>query len=374
VDLRAIEAVRRLQENPNLGAFRVHAALKQIGVSLSRATCGRIMAVNRRLYGLQKPTGAGASKVMPFASSRRHQYWTADVRYVEHQLRGNVYVISILENHSRAILSSAVTRSQDLAAYLSVFYTAVERYGSPEVLVTDGGAIFRANRAKAIYEALGIAKEEIERGRPWQSYIETTFNIQRRMADWHFARAQNWTELLGVHDKWVSDYNDQSHWAHRERKDGRGSPREVLGWVSGVVRYRPEDLERAYFSAHFSRVLDPLGYATFRRWRVYGDEALARKEADLWLLAETLTLEHDGQTLSHYAVEYQPGTDKLREVKRPRLFETSHRRSCLPQPRLFSLRDTEWLKALKLDEYAPRKPRRPQEALQQVLFPYLDAL
>jgi hypothetical protein len=233
-----------------MGAFRVHAALKQMGVGLSRATCGRIMAVNRRLYGLQKPTGVGAgtSKVMPFASSRRYQYWTADVRYLDHRLGGNVYVISVLENHSRAILSSAVTRSQDLAAYLSAFYAAVERYGSPEALVTDGGAIFRANRTRAVYEALGIAKEEIERGRPWQSYIETTFNIQRRMADWHFTRAQNWAELVGVHDKWVSDYNDQSHWAHRERKDGRRSPREVLGWVSGVVRYRPEDLQRAFFS------------------------------------------------------------------------------------------------------------------------------
>ncbi len=32
-----------------------------------------------------------------------------------------------------------------------------------------------------------------------------------------------------------------------------------------------------------------------------------------------------------------------------------------------------WLKALKLDEYAARARRRP-EALQDVLFPYLDAL
>jgi hypothetical protein len=119
-------------------------------------------------------------------------------------------------------------------------------------------------------------------------------------------------------------------------------------------------------------VLDHLGYATFRRWRVYGDEALARKEADLWLLAETLTLEHDGQTLSRYVVEYQLGTDKLRKVKRPKLFETSH--APPPQPRLFSLRDTEWLKALKLDEYTPRTPRRAWALLQQVLFPDLDAL
>ena len=47
VDLKAIEAVRRLQRNPNLGAFRVHAALAQIGIHLSPRTCGRILATNR---------------------------------------------------------------------------------------------------------------------------------------------------------------------------------------------------------------------------------------------------------------------------------------------------------------------------------------
>lgn len=221
-----MDAVRRLQQNPELGEFRVHAALKQLGITLSPRTCGRILALNRRLYGLEKPkAGRGEKKQMPFASSRRHQYWTADVRYLDHRLRGNVYVISILENHSRAILSSSVSRNQNLASFLPVFYSAVERYGSPETLVTDGGTIFRAKQALSIYEALSIDKEEIARGKPWQSYIETTFNIQRRMADFHFARAQNWSELVAVHDRWIQDYNQQNHWAHRERKDGRRSPR-----------------------------------------------------------------------------------------------------------------------------------------------------
>jgi hypothetical protein len=76
-----------------------------------------------------------------------------------------------LENHSRAILASGIFRSQDLPSYLSVLYSAVERYGSPEAIVTDGGTIFRANQALSIYEALNIDKEEIARGRPWQSYI-----------------------------------------------------------------------------------------------------------------------------------------------------------------------------------------------------------
>jgi putative transposase len=80
---------------------------------------------------------------MPFASGRRHEYWSTDVRYVDHRLPSddNVYVISILENHSRALLlASAITRSQDSGAFLSVLYEAIKRYGSPEALVTDGEA------------------------------------------------------------------------------------------------------------------------------------------------------------------------------------------------------------------------------------------
>jgi hypothetical protein len=100
------------------------------------------------------------------------------------------YVVSVMDNHSRCILASAATRTQDLATYLSVPYAAVERYGSPEALVTDGGGVFRARQARAVYEALGIAKHEVERGRPWQTYVETTFNVQRRMADWYFSRAE----------------------------------------------------------------------------------------------------------------------------------------------------------------------------------------
>ena len=93
-----------------------------------------------------------------------------------------------------------------------------------------------------------------------------------------------------------------------------------MGWVSGV-RYRPEDLERAFFASRFSRVLDPLGYAMFRRWRLYGEEALARKEATLWLHGDRLTLEHAGLALSRYDVEQGPG-GRLTAVARPRLFET----------------------------------------------------
>ncbi len=49
-DLQALHCVKRLQENPELGAYRIHTALLQQGINLSPRTCGRILALNRRLY------------------------------------------------------------------------------------------------------------------------------------------------------------------------------------------------------------------------------------------------------------------------------------------------------------------------------------
>jgi hypothetical protein len=84
------EAVRRLHQTSNLGAFRVHAALAQVGIHLGPRTCGCILATNRALYSLGKSMGPSKKKrEMPFAAARRHQFWTADVRYVgDHGLAG----------------------------------------------------------------------------------------------------------------------------------------------------------------------------------------------------------------------------------------------------------------------------------------------
>ncbi len=193
VDLRTMDAVRRLQENPELGAFRMKAALEQVGIHLGVQTVGRILRTNRDLYELDKPKRSPREKrEMPYEAGSRREIWTSDVRYIDHSLpeMGNVYVISILENYSRAVLASAISSTQDTTAYLSVLYAAMERYGSPKTIVTDGGGIFRAGQSMAVYEALGIEKEEIDKRQPWESFIETTFNIQRRMADHYSAKAE----------------------------------------------------------------------------------------------------------------------------------------------------------------------------------------
>src|SRR5215217_8677467 len=135
---------------------------------------------------------------------------------------------------------------------------------------------------------------------------------------------------------------------------GRGAPE---AFVTGV-RHREEELRRAFFSARFVRVLDSLGYARFKNWRLYGEEALAGSAASLPARAsESLTLEHRGEALARYEVEVEAATGRLREVGRPRLFEAPVAR---PQQSLFALDDLGeggWLKAMRLEGYAPRAPR-----------------
>src|SRR5215475_8820190 len=295
VTLEAMHEVKKMQGNPELGEYRISAALKQMGIELSPRTCGRILALNRKLYHLQIPQSKEHSKKdMPFKAERRHHYWSVDIRYLDmHRLENEdkIYCISILENYSRAILASAVTRRQDTEAYVAVLYAAVRKHGCPEVLVSDHGGVFRSEHAMKIYQLLGIQKEEIQSRQAWQNYIETAFNVQRRMADWHFEMSQTWEDLVAAHEKWIIDYNYQKHFAHEKREDGRHSPAEVLGWVSGRL-FEPAYLHHAFSALCETRVLNKAGYARFRNVLLYGEWALAGKTVEMNLFQDTLALEY----------------------------------------------------------------------------------
>ena len=74
VDISTIQEIKKLSENPDIGAYRVSAALEQMGIKLSRATCGRYLAINRKLYHLQVPRKVRPKAEMPFRAERRHQF------------------------------------------------------------------------------------------------------------------------------------------------------------------------------------------------------------------------------------------------------------------------------------------------------------
>ncbi|MEJ7655199.1 MAG: transposase family protein, partial [Chloroflexia bacterium] len=236
------------------------------------------------------------------------------------------YTITLLDGYSRAILASLLSRSQDLAAVLMVLYAAIRQHGVPTALVTDSGGVFLAHHAQRIYAGLGIRKAEIARRQAWQSLIEANFGVQMRMADYHFAKATTWAELLRVHEQWMADFNAQMHWAHRLREDGRRSPDEVLDGALGVA-VNEEALRRIFFTLRLGRVLDARGYARLRHWKMYGERGLAGRPVGLWLYGPQLTVEHRDEPLAQFQVAYAPGK---RLFKAARCCASSRHRSTAP--------------------------------------------
>ena len=401
VDLKAVQEVKKLSENPLIGAYRVSAALEQMGIKLSRATCGRLLALNRDLYHLQMPRHKDRYKAtMPFRATARHQMWSVDIRYIDmHRLKGegNIYCISILENFSRAILASAITRRQDTEAFVSVLYHAIRKFGVPTILVSDNGGVFLSHDVRKIYDSLGIEKKEIKKGKPYQSYIEAALyviwnlnasencqitcimwtwddqredqfhiiGVQRRMADWSFEKAQTWEDLLAAHEKWLLDYNHQRHMAHEEREDNCHSPAQVLGWQRGM-QPEPERIYRAFSAIGETRVLNKAGYAKFRNFLLYGEQGLAGREALINIFQDTLALEYGEYPLAKYAVEWQPDDRHLFRVGNPRLYPHPYQTPQLP---LWDAADVEWHVIIRCSPKARRK-KHPVRSF--ILQPPLD--
>lgn len=216
-----------------------------------------------------------------------------------------------------------------------------------------------------VYSALGIKKERIDKRQAWQNFIESHFNIVRRMADAKFARATSWEEMIALHRTWMRDYNVQRHWAHEKREDGCHSPAEVLGWHKGTM-YSAEVLDRILFATRYTRYLDQHGFLRFQNWQLYGERGLAHHQVSVWVYEGTLKVEYQAITLSKYSVERQEDRKHLKTVSYPRLAETVFRS---PQLALFDLGPNEWILYWKAQPHV-RRSRKPlvSGVIQPVLF------
>jgi putative transposase len=357
--LPVVKKVKSLQEETAIGEFQMSAALKQqYGIELSPRTCGRIMAKNRDLYGITLPEkGPKPKREMPFAASRPHRYWSVDICYIEqHQVPdvvGPLYIITVLDNHSRAIISSAPSKKQDLWAYLLVLFTGIHVHGAPDAIVTDGGSVFKAKQAMEIYDALGITKEQIEARKPWQDYVESHFSVMKRMEAYKLEQATSWEKFCDVHARFIVDYNHQAHFAHLDREDGKRTPAEVLGWIHG--RYVPiPTLSEIFELLYGKRTIDRSGYIRYQRWRLYSDEGLVGEQAAVWLMKETLTVTHVEQPIAQYVVDYKSDGRSFENMTELRAFPPHP----TAQPRLFDeeiMSEVEWRKVIRLPDYARRK-------------------
>jgi hypothetical protein len=156
------------------------------------------------------------------------------------------------------------------------------------------------------------------------------------------------------------------HLAHEKREDGRHSPAEVLGWVTGK-QFEPDYMYRAFSAMCETRTLTKVGYARFRDFLLYGERGLAGKKALINIFQDQLSLEYGEQPLAKYSVEWQPDDKHLLRVGNPRLYDHPYQS---PQVDLWPSQAVEWFVILKATPYGPR-PRHKRSGRVIVMQPPL---
>ena len=102
---------------------------------------------------------------------------------------------------------------QNLSRLSQVVRQAITRWGVPERLVSDHGAVFVA--LQPCLEPLAIQWAPITTGHPWQHLAESGFAVQRRMLDAYVVGCAQRERVYQQHAPFVADYQFWGHWAHQ---------------------------------------------------------------------------------------------------------------------------------------------------------------
>ncbi len=136
-------------ETPFYGSRSMRNHIRRLGWTINRKPIQRLM----RLMGLQaiypKPRTTKPhpqNKVYPYLLrelqiNHPDQVWAADITYVP-MSRGFMYLVAIMDWHSRKVLSWRISNSMDADFCVEALEGAIEKYGCPEIFNTDQGSQF----------------------------------------------------------------------------------------------------------------------------------------------------------------------------------------------------------------------------------------
>lgn len=148
-----LEMMRRIDEQfletPFYGSRQMQRHLNNQGIAMGRARVRRLMRKMGLMAIYQKPRTSvphPEHKVYPYLLrglqiDRPDHVWCADITYVPMN-RGFLYLVAIMDWHSRAVLSWRLSNTMDTDFCVAALEEAMERYGVPEIFNTDQGSQF----------------------------------------------------------------------------------------------------------------------------------------------------------------------------------------------------------------------------------------
>lgn len=148
---------------PYYGSRQMARHLRRQGYRIGRHRVRRLM----RLIGIeaiyQKPRTSDphpGHKIYPYllrdiAVTQANQVWCTDITYIPIR-RGFLYLVAIMDWHSRKVLSWRLSNTMDTAFCIEALDEALRLYGRPEIFNTDQGSQFTSLEFTNLLKENGI--------------------------------------------------------------------------------------------------------------------------------------------------------------------------------------------------------------------------
>lgn len=135
---------------PFYGSRKLQRELQDSGWKIGRQRLRRLMRILGIVAMVPQPSTSKPNKehtVYPYLLRNREikkvdEVWCADITYLP-MAKGHVYLVAIMDWHSRAVLSWELSNTMESAFCVRALETAIQRTGrKPEIFNTDQGSQF----------------------------------------------------------------------------------------------------------------------------------------------------------------------------------------------------------------------------------------
>jgi putative transposase len=159
-------------QRPFYGSRRTRDELEDRGHTVNRKRVQRLMRLMdlRALYPRRRTSQPGnGHKVYPYLLrdlpiERANQAWATDICYIP-MAKGFMYLVAIMDWHSRRVLSWRVSNTLDTDFCIEALEEALQRFAAPEIFNTDQGSQFTSEAFTDVLKAHGIAISMDGKGR-----------------------------------------------------------------------------------------------------------------------------------------------------------------------------------------------------------------
>ena len=203
-------------ECPYYGSRQMMRHLHRLGHQVSRGRVVRFMRTMglRAIY--QKPNTSAPHpdhRVYPYLLRdldivRPNQVWCSDITYIPMR-RGFLYLVAIMDWHSRRVLSWRLSNTMDVAFCIDALTEALTRHGTPEIFNTDQGSQFTSLAFTQVLADAGIRISMDGRGR-WMDnvFIERLWRSLKYECVYLHAFETGLALRAGLL-RWIAHYNNE---------------------------------------------------------------------------------------------------------------------------------------------------------------------